>query len=214
MGNGRGRVFVQHRVHADPERTPPVRPRQQICPLLAGLNRMGCRGPHCQWWIPCDQDVEQGDCAIVYVALGSLPTLTDEAAMAVRRKQQSIADWHDNLGRMRVPMSESLADSSPEWQDDAAASADPASPGELADAPPTGSEAGPGGLREPRRGEGSARVLKTRRGMSRQEVEALWGDPDQVREENGQPCYVYVLPEGGRVYVMFRNDAVLRVSRW
>jgi hypothetical protein len=66
----------------------------------------------------------------------------------------------------------------------------------------------------PQRSEGGAKVLQTRRGMSRPEVEALWGEPHQIREENGQPCYVYALPEGGRVYVMFRNDIVIRVARW
>ena len=222
IDSGKGKVFVQHTMRESVDRTPPIRPRQQICPLLAGLNRMGCRGPHCQWWVPAEEDVEQGDCAMVVLALASQPRLTEELVGALSEKRRGTAAWHGRMGRMSVSPSELATDGVPE-----PTTLDPAPPPPTPDpeewAPQSeasdpaqleASEAGAGELEPASGSESSFRILKTRRGMSRAEVEALWGAPQEVRSENEQPCYIYALSGGGRVYVMFRNDAVTRVARW
>ena len=70
--------------------------RDQICPLLAGLKRMGCRGLHCQWWIP-SEDIDAGECAMVHVAL-ALRLAPDQSALEALKTKQRLADeWHGTL---------------------------------------------------------------------------------------------------------------------
>jgi len=49
----------------------------RIRPLLAGLNRVGCRGGHCQWWVTHDHLAPEGDCALVVLA-GAMAANTGE----------------------------------------------------------------------------------------------------------------------------------------
>ena len=47
-------------------------PKTEICPMLVGLNRMGCRWEHCQWWVVDEELAPEGICAIVALARGAL----------------------------------------------------------------------------------------------------------------------------------------------
>ncbi len=51
----------------------------RICPLLAGLNRMGCRGDHCQWWMAHKRLAPDGDCALVVLAGAMAYAITDRS---------------------------------------------------------------------------------------------------------------------------------------
>ena len=48
-----------------------IKQLEDICPLLAGLNRMGCRGDKCRWWIADEEVAEHGECALALLALAA-----------------------------------------------------------------------------------------------------------------------------------------------
>jgi hypothetical protein len=219
-----GRIRIRQTTRPDAERTPPVHPRTQICPLLAGLNRMGCRGPHCQWWIPYD-DAEAGDCAMVFLALGSRSAADESLVGALRGKRTITAEWHETLGCTELSIRKTEAAGS------ADAGESPATPPvrePLQAAPPNG----PAPSKEPAKPEtpkepvtqepgeepdeegSAAKFARTQKGMSRQQVEALWGKAHQIRNDPAGVCYVYRLPEGGRLYLIFEEGVLTRVAKW
>ena len=77
-----------------------IETRDQICPLLAGLNRMGCRGLHCQWWVP-SEDQKTGDCAMVYLAIGSGVAGGRSVAEVLAAKQSIAEAWHGEVPTRR-----------------------------------------------------------------------------------------------------------------
>jgi hypothetical protein len=222
-----GRTRVRQSTRPDAERMPPIRPRTQVCPLLAGLNRMGCRGPHCQWWVPYD-DAESGDCAMVFLALGNRSAPDESLVGALREKRRITAEWHETLGCTGPSVRRTEAIGSARSGEPAAGEpsdeplqaerpVEPARPAPSAEPAKSEPSEEPMGQEsdEQAAGEGSAaKFALTHKGMSRPEVEALWGKAHQVRNDPAGACYVYRLPEGGRVYLIFEEDVLTRVAKW
>ena len=48
-----------------------VQELEQMCPLLADLNRMGCRGSECRWWVQDEEAAPEGECALALLALSA-----------------------------------------------------------------------------------------------------------------------------------------------
>jgi len=226
MHTTRPAIRIRHGLHPDGEKTPSrLRPRSQICPLLAGLNRMGCRGPHCQWWVPYE-DAETGDCAMVLVALGNGSALSDGLVSLLKEKQRATTDWNQQLRqveaappRAAVPPSVVVRAAKPAPTD----GDEPPGKGEAAAEPPESPRSAPPPADPP--GEAppeqpvvvrpvNPKLAGTVRGMSREQVQELWGEPEEVRDGDCDQCYVYRLPEGGRAYLVFEGDALVRVARW
>lgn len=51
-----------------------VQELEQMCPLLADLNRMGCRGSECRWWVQDEEAAPEGECALALLALSAAKT--------------------------------------------------------------------------------------------------------------------------------------------
>ncbi len=51
-----------------------VQELEEICPLLADLNRMGCRGSECRWWVQDEEAAPLGECALALLALSAAKT--------------------------------------------------------------------------------------------------------------------------------------------
>lgn len=63
-----------------------VQELEEICPLLTDLNRMGCRGDECRWWVQDEEAAPQGECALVLLALSAAKTSGVTSARAVNIK--------------------------------------------------------------------------------------------------------------------------------
>jgi hypothetical protein len=51
-----------------------VQELEEICPLLADLNRMGCRAGECRWWVQDEEAAPEGECALALLALSAAKT--------------------------------------------------------------------------------------------------------------------------------------------
>lgn len=63
-----------------------VQELEEICPLLADLNRMGCRGNECRWWVQDEEAVPHGECALALLALSAAKTSGVRSTRAVNFK--------------------------------------------------------------------------------------------------------------------------------
>lgn len=59
---------------------------EEVCPLLADLNRMGCRGSECRWWVQDEEAAPQGECALALLALAAAKTSGVKSTRAVTIK--------------------------------------------------------------------------------------------------------------------------------
>jgi hypothetical protein len=63
-----------------------VQELEEICPLIVSLNRIGCRGDECRWWIEDAEAAPQGECALVLLALSAAKTSGVKSTRPVNMK--------------------------------------------------------------------------------------------------------------------------------